>query len=243
MPKVILFNFLLCLSLQSAVAQNLELKQIQYLNNKVVLTSELTDSIEGRYYSVRVYSSADGFLNALEKVSGDVGLQLKSGKNKTITWSAAEELGNGFEGKIALELRARLFVPFISTESINAYKEFKRKRTYHLTWSGGTPQNILNFDLMKGTKKVISFPNVANVGHHAFEFPAYIKPAKNYHFRISDSKNKDEQVVTTPFRIKRKVPLVIKAIPVVAFVAVMYLVIAKDKNMGESEIEMPITPH
>ena len=90
----------------------------------------------------------------------------------------------------------------MSTESINAYKEFKRKRTYNLTWSGGAPQNILNFDRMKGAKKVISFPNLANVGHHSFEFPVYIKPWKNYHVRISDSKNTDEQVVTTPFRIK-----------------------------------------
>jgi len=225
-------------------AQQIELRAIEFVKHKMVIHYDLIDSVEGRFYSIRLYSSSDGFLNAMQKIIGDAGLEVKPGKDKTIEWTLSEELGPNFEGKIAVEVRGRQFIPFINTENINAYKVFKRKRSYNLTWSGGTPQNILNFGLMRGDKKVMSFPNVANVGHHAFEFPAYVKPGKNYRFKISDAKNKEEEVKTTTFRIKRKVPLVVKALPVIAIGTLVYMIVSNKSSaaVGEEPINDPILP-
>jgi hypothetical protein len=219
-------------------AQTLEIKSVEYLNNKVILHFDLLDSLEGRSYSVRMYSSVDGFLNPLEKASGDIGLEVKSGKNKSITWAVAEEFAPTFSDKVSLELRGRLFIPFIQTEGINNYKVFKRKRKYELTWSGGTPQNILNFDLMRGDKKVTTFPNLSNVGHHTFEFPSHIKPGKNYRFRISDAKNKEDVVFTSKFKIKRKVPLLLKVLPLAVVGYGVYSLVGQS-TPGESEILDP----
>jgi len=223
-------------------AQSIELRSIEFVKNKMVIHYDLVDSVEGRFYSIRLYSSADGFLNAMQKILGDAGLEVKPGKDKRIEWSLGDELGTTFEGKVAVEIRGRQFIPFINTEGINVYKVFKRKRSYDLTWSGGTPQNILNFDLMKGDQKVMSFPNIANVGHHAFEFPTYVKPGKNYHLKISDSKNKEEEVKTTAFRIKRKIPLVVKALPVIALGVGVYFIATHKSSGGEEPIGDPITP-
>lgn len=197
-------------------AQIIELKHVELQNNKVVVYYNLIDSVEGRFYSIRLYSSADGFLNPLEKIQGDVGLEVKPGLNKKIVWSVAEETAINLQQKISLEIRGRIFIPFINTESINQYKVFKRNRNYDLTWAGGSPQNILNFDLYNGDKKIASFPNIGNIGHHSFRFPAHTKPSKHYRFRISDSKNKEEVVFTQEFKIKRKVPLLAKIIPALA---------------------------
>lgn len=196
-----------------AIAQRIELKSLAIKEDKLEINFDLVDSVEARFYTIRVYSSADGYLNPLEKTKGDFGLAVKPGPNKKITWSFNDELSPGFADKIAIEIRAKIFIPFINTESINQYKVFKRKRTYNLTWSGGTPQNILNFDLLKGEEKVTTFPDVSNVGHHSFEFPVYIKPGNGYRFRISDTKNKDELVFTDEFRVKRKIPLSAKLLP------------------------------
>jgi hypothetical protein len=223
-------------------AQQIELRAIEFAKNKMVIHYDLVDSVEGRFYSIRLYSSADGFLNAVQKIIGDAGLEVKPGRDKKIEWALGEELGTSFEGKLAVEVRGRQFIPFISADNINAYKVFKRKRNYNLTWSGGTPQNILNFDLMRGDKKVMSFPNIANVGHHAFEFPAYVKPGRNYHFKISDSKNKEEEVKTNTFRIKRKVPLVVKALPAIALGALVYVIATNKSSGGEEPIADPILP-
>jgi hypothetical protein len=195
------------------LAQNIEIRGIAFTDNKLVIGYDLLDSLEGRFYSIRVYASTDGFLNPLTKIMGDEGLEVKPGRDKTISWAFKEELPPGFDGKVSVEVRGRIFVPFIGVPGISQYKVFKRKRKYNLTWTGGTAQNVLNFDLYNGEKKVHTFPNLANVGHYSFEFPPYIKPDKNYRFRISDTMNKEEVVYTDLFRIKRKVPLLFKVIP------------------------------
>lgn len=221
-----------------SLAQSLELRSVELKENKMELHYDLLDSVEDRFYSIRLYSSADEYLNPLAKISGDAGLEVKPGKGKVVTWALRDELSPEFTGKVAVELRAKIFVPFINTESINHYKVYKRKRKYNLTWKGGTPQNILNFDLYHGENKITSFPNLANVGHHELEFPAHVKPGNNYRFRISDAKNKDEVVYTNTFRVKRKVPLVMKVIPGLMAGSMIYLLLSS----GEGEEDLPVAP-
>jgi hypothetical protein len=197
----------------TCAAQNLKIRNIELRDTRLVLHYDLLDSVEGRFYSIRAYSSTDSYLNPLEKVNGDIGLEVKPGMDKIIEWDFRNELPAAYDGKVSVEVRGRIFIPFINVQSINQYKIFKRKRRYNITWTGGTPQNVLNFDLFNGDKKVYTFPNLANVGHYALEFPSHISPDKNYRLRISDTKNKEEVVLTEKFRIKRKVPLLLKVIP------------------------------
>jgi hypothetical protein len=229
----------LTLFYSEAQAQRIELKSIEIKEGKLQIRYNLIDTIAGKFYSIRLYSSADGFLNPLEKTQGDIGLEVKAGGEKIISWTFQQELPKEFEGKVAVEIRAKVFIPFINTESINQYKVFKRNRGYNLTWKGGTPQNVLNFDLLDGNKKVITFPNVANVGHHSFEFPSHIKPGKGYRFRISDTKNKDEVVFTNEFIIKRKVPLLVKIVPVLFIGAGIYLLVPTGSG---DEDDLPKAP-
>lgn len=224
----------------ASTAQDMELNYAEFKDNKLVVHYSLKDSIAGRVYVVRLYVSRDNFLNPLEKVTGDVGMEVKPGTDNKITWDVREELGAVFDGKVSLEIRGRIFIPFINTESINQYKVFKRKRKYHITWTGGTPQNILNFDLYKGEKKILSYPNLANVGTYSLEFPSYVNPGKGYRFRISDSKNKEDVVYTNTFKIKRKVPLLLKAIPAALVGAGLYALL-KPKN-EEPDLPVPILP-
>lgn len=207
-------------------AQSIDLKYVEIVSNQLIVHYDLTDTMAGRSYSVHLYSSLDGYLNSLEKVSGDVGLEIKPGKDKKIAWDFKQEPGVTPKGRVAIEVKARLFVPFINAENINGYKVFKRGRSYNLTWSGGSAQNILNFDLMKGDRKITTFPNLANVGHHSFDIPSYVKPGKNYRFRISDSKNKEDMVYTSLFRVKRKTPLLIKTLSVAGLAAGVYVLVS-----------------
>jgi hypothetical protein len=239
-PAFVVSFFLICFYgvVIQATAQDLQLTYVEFKEDKLVVHYSLADSVIGRFYSVRLYASKDNFLNPLEKVSGGIGLKVKPGPDNTIAWDARTELGPLFDGKVSLEIRGRVFIPFINVESINQYKVFKRGRKYNITWTGGSPQNILNFDLYKGERKVITFPNLANVGHHALEFPTHVKPGKGYRFKISDSKNEEDIVYTTEFRVKRKIPLVLKVIPAIMVGSGIYwLLRPKDKEPIE-----PIEP-
>jgi hypothetical protein len=227
---------LLLIALQSVPAQDLQIKFTEFKDNKVVLHYDLRDSVMGRFYTIRLYSSKDNYLNPLEKVAGDVGLEVRPGIDRKIAWDARKELGVLFDGRVSLEIRGRMFIPFINTESINLYKVFKRKRKYNITWSGGTSQNILNFDLYNGDEKILSYPNLANVGTYILEFPTYVRTGKNYRFRISDTKNKEDVVYTQPFRIKRKIPLLVKVVPMVVAGAALYWVLNKEGTSADPTI-------
>ncbi len=197
----------------SSFGQTVEIKNIALDQGDVFIRYDLLDSIHGRYYTVRIYSSRDDFLNPLIELSGDHGMEISPGSDKTLVWHAKNEFGSGFKEDVGLELRARVYIPFINVDDFNDIKTLTRHRKHSLTWSGGRPSNILNFNLYRGEEKVTTFSNIANVGHTDLELPAHVKPGKGYYFLISDIKNKDEVVKTSPFKIRRKVPLAAKIFP------------------------------
>ncbi len=238
MMKRISTIIILSLSGLQVFGQELIVKNIEYKNNLVELTYNIQDTLVGRYYTVRLYSSYDNFLSPLKDVTGDVGLEIKPGGDRVITWDAAKELGSSFSGSVSLELRGRIYVPFINIDWFEDIKSLKQKHKYNITWTGGRPTNILNFDLYRGDTKITTFPNVANVGHYELMLPKQVPPGKNYRFRISDSKNKDEVVFSHPFRIKRSIPLAATAsVPILA-AAGIYLVLT-NLDQGPSEIPDP----
>lgn len=199
-----------------ACAQQFTIKRIELAEQKIIIHYDLSDTVKGRTYSISVYRSNDNYINPLQHVNGDVGLEVKPGNNKKFSWDAKTELGENFNGSVSLEIRGKLYIPFVRFGGFDEYKAIKRLKPYDITWSGGTSHNILNFDLYKGDKKVLTIPNIANVGHYKLTLPKDVKPGKDYRLRISDTKNKDEVVYTGTFTVKRKTPLLLKILPLVA---------------------------
>ncbi len=211
-----------------ASAQQFSIKRVQQEGGSISLYYDLIDSIASRTYTINVFSSLDNYVTPLQKVSGDLGLEVKPGGNRKITWNAFDELGPSFDGKVALEVRGRLYIPFIRLDGLQ--KAFKRGVTSEITWTGGTQQNILNFDVYKGEEKITSFPNIANVGHYTMLMPVSIKPGNDYKFKITDTRNKDQIVYSQPFTVKRKVPLLLKVVPVILVGGAVYVLVSGNKS-------------
>ncbi len=229
----------------SVQAQQFDIKRVELANQQVIIHYDLNDTIPGRSYTLNVYSSTDNYLNPLQQLKGDIGMEVKPGYDKKISWDAKAELGDDFNGSVALEIRGRIYVPFVYFSSFNDYKSFKRGKPYEITWSGGTSRNILNFDLYRKEKKVATFANVANVGYYKMVLPKDTKPGKGYTFRVSDTKNKNEVVYTSAFKVKRKSPLLLKIIPlaVLGYLAYTFIGGSDDPGpAGPTNIVDPITP-
>lgn len=221
-------------------AQDFKAKHIEAGQGKITVYYDLADA-EDRTYTISLYSSRDNFMAPLEKVSGDVGLEVKAGTDRKIVWDALAELGPAFDGKISLEVRGRVYIPFVRFERFEEYKAIKRGKTYQITWTGGTPQNILQFELYKGDSKTgVVFNDIANTGKYSLQLPKSVKTGKDYYFKVTDTKNKDEIVFTGKFAIKPKVPLVFKAIPVVGIGALIYLLTGGES--GTKNIPDPVDP-
>jgi Ser-Thr-rich glycosyl-phosphatidyl-inositol-anchored membrane family len=208
----LLCGILFCAS-ATALAQAFTITKTERQGDNLVLYYNLVDSINNRAYTINIYSSSDNYINPLNKLSGDVGLEVKPGGNRKIVWRAKEELGADFTGDIALEVRGKIYIAFVKMDGFNDYQKFKRLRNYKITWTGGRDNSVLNFDLYRGEKKITSFPNIANVGQFTLKFDANVRPGKNYKLKVSDAKNKDDVVWTDTFKIRRKTPLLLKVLP------------------------------
>lgn len=211
-------------------AQEFNMKWAELAGDKLLIYYDLIDTIKDRRYTINLYSSLDNYLNPLQKLSGDRGLEVKPGTNKKIVWNAKEELGAEFDGKVGLEIRGRLYIPFVRFTGFEDYKVRKRGVPFAITWSGGRAQNVLNFDLYnKEGALVWTEPGVGNTGNTEITIPTNVKPGGGYYFKISDAKNKDEVVNTGGFEIKRKIPLSIKAVAVAGLGGLIYWLSTKDK--------------
>lgn len=203
-----LFVTLLSLMLSNwALAQRVEIERIFFEDAKVHLRYKLIDTKEDRSYQIQLYGSKDNYISPLKEVVGDVGVDIYAGDSKEIIWDPFAEYGEDFNDEISLEIRGRVYIPFVKLDDFN-YKSLKRGKVYDITWTGGSSSNILNIELYRGTNKVAVFSNIANVGEYKLVLPKNTKPEKGYRLRISDQKNKDDVVFSNEFKVTRKIPLV-----------------------------------
>lgn len=237
--ELVIIILLVCLASTCVNGQELTIKRVELENENVFLLYDLQDTTQGRRYTINLYSSRDNFITPLQKITGDIGLEIIPGSNRKIRVNIKEEFGQEFEGKLAFELRARVYIPFIRLESFKKNQQYKRGKPYEIRWSGGRPQNVLNFDLYKGDQRVNTFSGIPNGGKYTILFPMDTRPGSDYHFRISDSKNKDEVVNTNDFRISRKIPLLMKALPAVAVGGVMYFLFQPKEDCEECLPDFP----
>ncbi len=220
----------------SVMAQEFAIKVVELTSDKVILHYDLIDTTKNRTYTIYVYSSKDNFLSPLTQVSGDAGIEVKPGTNKRIVWNSREELGAAFEGDVELEIRGRAYIPFIRLDGFDEVKSRKRAVPFLVKWGGGTQQNILNFQLYKNEKLMYTFPNVPNSHEYKLTIPPSVKPGAGYRLRISDTKNKEQQVNSNIFAIKRKFALALKALPILAIGGLTYSLIGKS---GSSDLSGP----
>lgn len=224
-------------------AQQLEVKRIELSGDDVIFYYTLLDSVPNRLFTINLYTSRDNYISPLEKLSGDVGQQIKSGNDRKVIWNARQELGDAFDGRVAVEIRARVYIPFLTFES---FSKVKRGKATDIIWRGGARQHTLNFDLYnkKNEKVTTVIPNInAAAGHTSLTIPSDIKPGKGYRLKIVDNKNKDLYVESTPFTIKRKIPLLLIALPIAAAGGAASLLGGEKKGGGSGAGDMEGPPN
>lgn len=221
-------------------SQQIDITNIQLRDKVVEISYNIVDERIDRTYQIDLYNSIDNFIQPMEAVSGDVGVDIKVGANKKIIWDVEKELGSGYKGALSLEVKGNFYVPFITIDGISEGREFKRSVAYDFNWAGGRGDNILNFELYQGDNLVRGFEERPNTGNTKITIPSNVKPGDNYRFKISDANNRDEVVFTEAFKIKRKFPLYQKI--GAAFILGVGVGILVDNLIPEKEFEIETAP-
>lgn len=228
-----------------ANSQDISLQSIASAPGKIILNFSLDDPNPDRRYTLRLYSSLDNYVQPLQEVSGNIGIDQRVGGNKQIIWEASKELETTFDDYISFEVRAFIYIPFIEMEDLSKYGGFKRGKPYTIKWTGGRPDNVLNFELYKANKKIgMPFRDVANTGSYdKMRLPKGIRPGDDYYFLIADQNNSDQQVKTGTFKVKAQIPLLLKiAVGLVVGSGAGYLASYLGNTNASNEIELPEGP-
>ncbi len=235
----IIFCFAIALSLQS-FAQNLDIDFIEFAGRNVVVHYNLDDGANSsRQFLVQLYSSQDNFAVPLTRVSGDFGSEVSSGFDKKIIWDISKELGN-FKGDVSLELRGRVYVPFVKIKDIDEGQVFKRGKNYPVNWTSGNLSGQVNIELFNvAGERIWGENNVANVGKFDWYIQGNIKKGHNYKLKFTNAKDRNDVVYSHLFTIKPKIPLVFKITGVAVLLAAGELALSGSKSTSNAESSLP----
>jgi hypothetical protein len=241
----VLSIFLLLTSFVSA--QTVAIKKVELVGEKVIVHYDLDDGNPNNEYLLSLYSSKDNFATALTKVSGDVGMEIKPGNGKKIEWNIIQEYG-GYKGKLALEIKGKVYVPFVKLQGFDTKKTYARGKSHQIKWKPGSNSPI-NIELYKGGERITGEINHPNNGLYSLFIPKHAKNGKEYRLKISDPKSSEEVIYSDYFKVGPKIPLWAKvgAAVVVGGVAVILLQSGdKNPNGGDNtntdNIETPTLP-
>ncbi len=209
MKRILLL--LLCAS-YSALAQKATIKKIELTGEKIIVYYDLVDDNPNNEYQMNLYISKDNFATPVSKVNGDVGGEVKPGVGKQIEWNIFEEFGS-YKGDLEVEVRGKVFIPFVKLQSFGNGRKYKRGKSYELAWRPGNT-NPVHVEVLKGSQRVQGELNLPNNGKYTVNLGQHLKPGSNYNLKITDSRKSDDFVVTENFKVKRKIPLFLKVLPV-----------------------------
>ena len=223
----------------STVAQSVSIKKIELYGERVIVHYDLDDANPNNEYQINLFASKDKFSAPLAKVTGDIGGEVKPGLDRKVEWNLMEEYGP-YKGKISLEIRGRVFVPFVKLRNFDTEKAYKRGESYDISWRPGNT-NPIHIELYKGSQRVGGELNHPNNGAYTLSIGSKVAPGKDYRLKISDSKQPDEIIYSDYFTVKPKYPLFVKLIPALAVVGgVVYLIVGSGGSNTKDTTPQPI---
>ncbi len=206
----------------------------QLSGDKIEITYALGGQPSDRY-EVRLFSSFDGYKIPLKLVDGEIGKNIIPGEDKLVIWDAKTELSE-YEGNLSLKLKARL-IPFMIF-SINKGATFKRGKAYMVHWAAGSDAQQVKLELYQDHQKIADVA-IAELGNsYNWQLPKNIKPGKSYKIKGSDEECFSFSEL---FTIKRKVPLIVWAVPAVVVGGVVAVLI--NRGNQPEPIPLPVKPN
>ncbi|MEY4930834.1 MAG: hypothetical protein RI909_1558 [Bacteroidota bacterium] len=226
MSRYLLLLFLLIS--YASLAQKATIKRIELNGEKIIVYYDLEDDNPNNEYQINLFVSKDNFSTPVSKVKGDVGSEIKPGSDKRVEWNIFEEFSS-YKGDLELEIRGKVFIPFVKLQSFGHGRSYKRGKAYELAWRPGNT-NPVHVEVFKGSQRVQGELNIPNNGKYTLNLNPHLKPGKKYNLKITDSRKSDDFVTTEKFKVKRKMPLFFKLIPVFGAAYLVYTQVGASKE-------------
>jgi hypothetical protein len=224
-------------------SQNVTITKVAVDGDDIIVDYNLESPNSANRFLLSLYASKDDFSTPLKKVTGDVGQEVKPGTNRII-WNIRQEFGN-YKGRLALEVRGRVYVPFVKLQNFTVAGSYKRGKLYDLLWKPGNA-DPLNIELYKGDQRVQGSMAQPNNGSFTINIPSHTQTGKDYRLKITSTRSNDEVILTPYFSVKPKVPFLMKMLIPIAVIGGGAAAFAgggsKDTGTTITNSELPVPP-
>ena len=214
--------FFLCGNL---FAQKIENVKATVNGDDIIITYDLSGK-DGQEFKINLYASNSNFSKPIVKASGDIGSRVTPGKDKRVVWNAKNEIPD-YKGDLVIEVRGEAGV--VSSSSVRPLSFLspsgggvKRGKMMNISWSGGSPSENIELNLLKDGEVAQKISDQSNNGVYSWQVP---KGTKTGTYQLKLTGGSYGEVTSSNFKIKPKVSLLVKVLPVVAVGAVAAIVL------------------
>ena len=237
-------RFIFFLSLQIGpfgwvLAQSIENIRKRIDQDQVFITYDLVSPDPRLNYDLRIYGVYQGKRERLFRAIGAIGRGVHGGSDKEVRWSNNIEFINTPLEDIQFEFTYKFLDPPVRMLSPFSQVDFKRGKICTFKWLGGERVSI---DLYKGDEKIETIAYAQEGGAFDWRVPVSLKPGHNYYIEIYGDQ-KEDLVKSESFTIKRRHPLWIKVIPIIALGAVVTYIVTQGENEEDGDLPPPIDPN
>jgi hypothetical protein len=190
-----LFGAVLC-----APAQKLEIQNVSFDREKLIIEYSLNYSYPYQQFIVAIYSSHDNYQKPINVV-GDVGDNVLPGQYKRATWDAKNALPADFDSDINILIKTSRVPAQPLTVKPLEQSTYVKKSTIGINWRGGYQSDRIKIELFKGNKSKLVIADNLNNSYAFFWKMPKIKKAKDYSIRISSPDRPKETPETTSFSV------------------------------------------
>lgn len=199
----------------------------QRIDNVVVIATEegieLSFDIQQKeslqeLYNVQIFSSHDNY---------KLPLTLKKGSTEDVKTTDrvkylidGETLFAGYKGEIDFKIKATMvYAPIIISKPYGSAK-YKKGSLIEVSWRGGIENDTYDLELYKGTEKVKTLEH--DISLHSYSWIVSDTKKGNYKLKLSSESNDKNMAFSPEIKIKSKVPVIIKLLPLFAIGAGAY---------------------
>lgn len=235
--------FLLCLLTYSSYSQSITNVNAQLSGDVVNITYNLNADDPNQEFDIRLYSSHNNFSSPLQLVAGDVGRGVRAGTGKRIVWRARDELGT-YSGSIQFEVRGNpIGAPSdaLTITKPEAGDSFKKGSILPVQWRGGIPNQNIKLELYQNTIMLRDIGTTPNTGNYSWNIPTDLK-GSGYNVKLFNVNEPNAAVFSGTFKIKGKLPLAVKLLPIAAAGGVAALLLGGGGG-GDGDCQDPCNPN
>jgi hypothetical protein len=229
---ILLLLFMSAASYQAG-AQIVSGVQATIVGTSIKINYSVSSTRPNQKYRVRLFSSLDQFTAPLtEGVTGDLGDDISLSASNSITIADPISTLGPIAGDVSFKVRADLIYNPVTINKPISFFAAKRGKNVEVRWEGGLKNEIISFNLYRNLNLVQEdLHTTNNYGSTFIKIPKKLELGEGYSMQM-EVPSLDAPLDLPDFQVKRKQPIAVRVITLVAVLVAAYIVWAAAVDGG-----------